>query len=766
MLELKDLTKKYEIGSFRQTALDGVTLSFRNKEFVAVTGPSGSGKTTLLNMIGGLDRYDSGDLLIDGKSTQTFNDKEWDSYRNHAIGFVFQNYNLISHTSVLSNVEVGMTLSGLSREERRARATEVLGRVGLEDHVHKKPNQLSGGQMQRVAIARALANDPEIILADEPTGAIDTETSQQIMALIQEIAKDKLVIMVTHDEAIAEAYASRIVGLQDGKVISDTDPYRLESENNGKLNFKKTSMAFKQALTLSFNNLRTKKFRTAITAFAGSIGIIGVALVMSLANGLNREIDTFEQTTLAEFPIQIDRVSFNVEVFREQGGGPPERLEGEPFESFPQTDEIYPYEEPPFAAEHINDISEDYVSHLEGLDPSLYFEMTTRYRAEMHLYHTLSSGADTRLNTSRVNFGPTLSDPEFYADNYDTLAGREPEDSSELLLVVDEYNRLNADIINAFGLSSQVEAYGFEAFLDKSFELVFLDDRYDYDGDTERFSPINDASVLMDQENNETLTIVGIARVKDDAVSNFLNTGLKHHPDLVERVISDAQESDIGQAQKASDVDVVSGTPIDENVKANQLQRWGVDPRPNQILIYPVDYEAKVAITDYLDTYNEDKEDDERVLYTDLAAIITELTSDVIDGVSYVLIAFASISLIVSSVMIGIITYVSVLERTKEIGILRSLGARKRDISRVFNAETTLIGFFAGVSGVLIAFVLTFPLSALINRFVDDVGRLAVMPLSAVFGLIAISIVLTYIAGLIPARIAANKNPVEALRVD
>ena len=766
MLELKSITKKYEIGTFKQTALDGVNLSFRSQEFVAILGPSGSGKTTMLNMIGGLDRYDYGDLLIDGKSTKAFDDKNWDAYRNHSIGFIFQTYNLINHMSVLANVEIGLTLSNVDAKERKNRSIEVLKRVGLADHIHKKPNQLSGGQMQRVAIARALVNDPDIILADEPTGAIDSKTSEQIMSLIQEIAKDKLVIMVTHDETIAKTYASRIVDLKDGQVQNDSNPYKVESTDNGKLNLKKISMAFSQALKLSFSNLKTKKFRTILTAFAGSIGIIGVALVLSLANGLNREIDNLERSTLAEFPLQIDSVAFNVDVFREQGGGPPQRVEGNDFVEFPQDPRIFPYELPPFVAEHVNNIDEQYIEYLNQLDNQLYDEMTFSYNVDMHVYHTLDSGSIERLNTSRVNFGPALRDDTFFSDNYDVLEGSLPTHSNELVLVVDEYNRLNADIINAFGLSSEIESYDFDRFIGKTFDLVFLDDRFDYNEETERFIPISDAERLLDQPNNKTLEIVGIVRVKDDALSSFLNPGLKYHPSLVDTVLEDAQNSTIGQAQIDSDIDVVSGTQIDQRVKEQQLRRWGVDNTPNQISIYPVNYDAKQEITDYLDAYNEGLDDDEQIIYTDIAAIITELTSDVIDGISYVLIAFSSISLIVSTIMIGIITYISVLERTKEIGILRSLGARKKDISRVFNAETAIIGFLAGLSGIIIAYILTFPINAIIRNLVDDVNRIAIMPLYAVIGLIILSILLTSIAGLIPAKIAARKNPVEALRVD
>jgi putative ABC transport system permease protein len=434
MLNLKNITKKYVTGSFRQTALDDVSLSFRKTEFVSILGPSGSGKTTMLNIIGGLDRYDSGDLMINGKSTKGFKNEEWDSYRNHSVGFIFQNYNLINHMTVLSNVEVGMTLSGVSASERKQRALDVLERVGLKDHVGKKPNQLSGGQMQRVAIARALVNDPEIILADEPTGAIDTETSDQIMHLIQEISKDKLVIMVTHNEALAHEYSSRIVSLRDGKVISDTRPFDDHRESDALLKLKKTSMAFTQALKLSFSNLRTKKFRTLITAFAGSIGIIGIALVLSLANGLDSEINRLEMTTLAEFPVQIDQVAFNFDLARQ---GPPERIDADLWDEFPETDDVYPYEEVLLDIQHVNNISEEYIRHVETLDETLYHQITYSRSVSMNVLHKQAEDNVYRLYNGAVRFGPMIEEPEFFNESYEILRGSMPEDENGLLLVVD-----------------------------------------------------------------------------------------------------------------------------------------------------------------------------------------------------------------------------------------------------------------------------------------------------------------------------------------
>ncbi len=767
MLQLKGITKRYEIGSFKQTALDGVDLAFRSQEFVCILGPSGSGKTTMLNMIGGLDRYDAGDLLISGKSTRHFKASQWDSYRNHAIGFVFQNYNLITHTSVLANVEVGMTLSGLSVEKRRERALEVLERVGLIDHVDKKPNQLSGGQMQRVAIARALANDPDIILADEPTGAIDSETSRQIMTLIQEIAKDKLVVMVTHDEQIAKTYANRVVTLRDGQVLHDSNPYVTEVDAPQKLSFKKTSMAFWQALQLSFSNLKTKKFRTLITAFAGSIGIIGVALVLSLANGLNQEIDRLEMTTLSEFPIQIDSIAFDVAAARQAGPptGPPTDADG--LERFPDVRQIFPFQRQISSVQHINIIEDDYLDHLAALDPVYYHDIMIRRSVNMNILHRRPNDQVSRINTGAVNFEPLLGNPEFFADNYDILEGRHPENHQELLLVVDAFNRLNIRMITELGFDPNALEFDFDVFLNRSFQAVLLDDFYTYNPETDRFFQPSNLTEFYAEQRGIELTIVGIARIQDGAISNVLSQGIKYHPDLAEIYLEHAAASEIGQAQIASpERSVLTGNQITPQTHQSLLRTLGVDSTPSSIAIYPVSFEAKEAIRNHLDAYNEDRSESERIIYTDLAAIVTELTSDVINGISYVLIAFSSISLIVSSIMIGIITYVSVLERTKEIGILRSLGARKRDIARVFNAETTIIGFVSGALGVLIAFLLTFPINAIIGNLVDQLDRLAVMPIQAVFALIAISIFLTLIAGLIPSSIASRKDPVAALRVD
>jgi putative ABC transport system permease protein len=766
MLTLKNATKSYTVGDFTQKALDNVSISFRDKEFVAILGPSGSGKTTLLNMIGGLDRYDSGDLLIDGKSTQDFKDKDWDSYRNHAVGFIFQSYNLITHTSVLSNVEVGMTLSGLPAEQRKARAIEVLTDVGLKDHIYKKPNQLSGGQMQRVAIARALANHPEIIMADEPTGAIDSATSSQIMKIIQDIAKDKLVIMVTHDKSLAKEYADRIIELKDGHVISDSNPYVEESKNNGRLNLKKTAMAFTQAVRLSFNNLKTKKFRTLITAFAGSIGIIGVAMVLALANGLNQEIDSLERSTLAQFPLQIDPFPIDIQAARADALG---ESGDEIITLFPDVRVVYPYEPQVASTQQVNVLTEDYLDYVEAMNPEWYFEITPSYNLNIPLYLQETEASYLSVDRGRggVFFNPAVTSAEFLNDYYDVIDGRLPENANEMMLVVDTANRLNIRFFRTLGLSIDVAEYDFETFYDLTFYTFFPEDYFQPTDEEDRFVRDFDLAGLVAEEKGFPLKIVGIVRQAEDSQApGFLDTGIKYHPDLEKIYLEEASTSSIATTQANTLMDVLTGNEMTAIEQANRLRFLGYTRTPSQILIYPVDFNAKTLIREYLDAYNVDKPENEQIIYTDLAALVTELTGDLIDGVSYVLIAFSAISLVVSSIMIGIITYVSVLERTKEIGILRSLGARKKDISRVFNAETIIIGFTAGAIGVLIAFGLTFPLNALIRNLVDGIDNLAQLPLVAIFALIGISIFLTFIAGLIPSRIAANKHPVDALRIE
>jgi putative ABC transport system permease protein len=765
MLKLTNVTKKYHVGDVVQVALNGVDMEFRQNEFVAILGPSGCGKTTSLNIIGGLDRYDSGDLVINGKSTKDFTDSEWDAYRNNSIGFVFQSYNLISHISVLDNVEMGMTLSGFTAEARKKRALEVLERVGLSDHITKRPNQLSGGQQQRVAIARALANDPDIILADEPTGAIDSKTSQQIMDLITEIAKDKLVIMVTHNSEIAKQYAGRIIRMMDGKVIDDTRPIIKELESLETYTFKKTSMSFIQAMKLSFNNLKTKIVRTLITAFAGSIGIIGIALILALSNGLEKEIDVIEGSTLAEMPLMINQIP---RTFGPEGRPDFHSNEPDPNE-YPSGSNIAVVDPTTQSTTHTNVITEEYITYLNHLDESLYNNITYRRSLQMNLLLKTQTDAIINVNNSRVGWSELPENMTFFQSQYDLLAGSYPADKQQLLLTVDSYNNLNLSLVNALGLTSEVATLDFEDFLGLKLKLILNNDFYHKEADQVLYSIDSTLSELYNSPDAVELTVTGIVRLKEGSSSNLVSNGISYLPQLTDFVLVDSLTSDIAIYQEASDFNVLSGQPLTATEKTVILSVLGFDATPNMISIYAKGFEEKKQIKLYLDAYNSalNEEDvDKMIIYTDLAESITKVVGDFVSGISYVLIAFSAISLVVSSIMIGIITYVSVLERTKEIGILRSLGARKKDISRVFNAEAIIIGFVAGTMGVVLAFLLTFPINAIIGNLVEGMDQLAQLPFISAILLIVVSVSLTFVSGLIPSRIASRKNPVEALRTE
>ncbi len=765
MLKLIDIRKTYKVGDFEQHALDGISVSFRKNEFVAIVGPSGSGKTTTLNIIGGLDRYDTGDIIINGKSTKEFKDAEWDSYRNGSIGFVFQNYNLISHISVLDNVEMGMTLSGLPGKQRKRRALEVLDRVGLSEHVHKLPNQLSGGQMQRVAIARALANNPDIIMADEPTGALDTTTSLQIMDLIQEIAKEKLVILVTHNTEIAKRYASRIIHMRDGKIVDDSDPYDdLGLTTPGEtFSLKKTAMSFKQALNLSFNNLKTKLGRALLTAFAGSIGIIGVGLVLSLSNGLNQQIAELETGTLSDFPLSIRPTAFLMRTGRQMMGGFNNDAEGE----FPTESLLYAIDSTNSTVFHKNNIDQTYLDYLDGLDATLYNEISYGRAVAMNLFTTAEADDDVlAVDTNDVGWSEIPGNDVFINDNYDLLSGVFPTTDNELLLVVDTYNNIDLELLTAIGFDAATETVTFTDIVGKEFRLVFNDDYYLYLDLTTLFFPSPDHHALYDDPDTITLAITGIARAKPDANSTVLGDGILYRKGLTDLVLANAATSAIALAQAGRETNVITGIPLSAETKKAMMQILGADTTPVSIQIYPVDFDAKTTIKVYLDAYNDELVEADQIIYTDLAETITDTVGTFVDTITYVLVAFSAISLVVSSIMIGIITYISVLERTKEIGILRALGARKKDISRVFNAETFLIGLTAGAMGVGIAWILTFPINAILGRLLAEMSDIANFAGTAMITLILISIALTLTSGLIPSRIAAKKDPVEALRTE
>lgn len=761
MLELKHIKKTYHVGDTETKALDDISLSFRQKEFVAILGVSGSGKTTCLNVIGGLDRYDSGDLVINGKHTVDFKDRDWDAYRNNSIGFIFQSYNLITHLGIVENVELGMTLSGVSRDEKHRRAVEALTKVGLEDHIHKKPNQLSGGQMQRVAIARALANDPDIILADEPTGALDTTTSVQIMDLIKEVAKDKLVIMVTHNPELAEDYADRIVRFADGKVVSDTNPYEEEKQDDH-FNLKKTSMNFFTALRLSFNNIRTKKGRTALTAFASSIGIIGIALILSLSSGFQIQIDKFQRESLTNFPIIISKQSASVN---------PEQMiaQSKKYKDYPKAKTAIPYDPQNDSMMHTNVFSEDYMEYIKKIDPQTVGSIGYTRVVGMNLL-SKQDDAITAVDSKALNFSsyPTSlkakgqTDKSYLQQNFDLLQGAYPKDKQDLILVVDKKNRISTQLLEALGLDKDSQSIDFNELIGKELKVV-PNDLFYQSTPMGTYTFNQNYQQMYDNEKSLSVRIVGVFRQKKDVVMSELNAGIAYRDDLAQYVINADKDSAILKAQQNSERNVLTMEPMDADTKMQMISYLGGDETPYVITIYPRSFNAKDDVLKYLDAYNKGKSKEEQVIYTDMADTITSLSGGIIDGITMVLVAFAATSLIVSLIMIAIITYTSVLERTKEIGVLRALGARKKDITRVFDAETCLLGIFSGCLGIGIAYLLTFPINSIIYAATELKNVAQLQPIHALL-LIVISTVLTMLGGHIPARMASKKDAVEALR--
>ncbi len=766
MLKLKKINKSYKTGEFTQHALKDVSIEFRKNEFVAILGPSGSGKTTLLNIIGGLDRYDNGDLIINNQSTKEFDDRNWDAYRNNCIGFIFQSYNLINHISILENVEMSLTLSGIDKKEKRQKAIEALTKVGLKSHIHKKPNQLSGGQMQRVAIARSLVNDPEIILADEPTGALDTKTSKQIMDLIKEIAKDKLVIMVTHNPELAKTYATRIIEFKDGSLISDSKPIKKKEKNNGEINIKKTSMNFITALNLSFNNIKTKKGRTALTAFASSIGIIGIALILSLSNGFDIQINKFEKETLSQSPIIISEQAMSMS--EENIAKVVE--ESNDLEKYPDEDKVFSQDDIETTMTHTNNITNDYVDYIKKINQDNISGISYQTATNFNIINYNEESGYQLINSTNAGLMPWSLLPtkkdgssDVLDANYDVIAGEVDTTKPGLILQVDSKNRVYASTLKQLGFND-AEEVSFEDILNKELKLVLNDDYYKKVNNF--YIPNKDLEALYNNENSITIKVQAIIRGKEDKEVLTSGSGIAYTNALTNIVIENNKGSNIVNDQKESDYNILTNQPFTEDeTKETILSYLGAETTPVAIYIYPKDFESKDSIISYLDKYNENKEEQDTIQYTDMAEMISSLTGDIMNAVTIVLISFSAISLIVSSIMIGIITYISVLERTKEIGILRALGARKKDITRVFNAETFIIGVASGLLGIAITCILLIPANIILENLTNLENVAQLNPLHAII-LMIVSVSLTLIGGFIPAKLASKKDPVEALRTE
>ena len=819
MLKLTNIIKDYYVGETVVHALKGINVEFRKSEFVSILGASGCGKTTLLNIVGGLDKYTSGDLIINNVSTKSYTDNDWDTYRNHSIGFVFQSYNLISHQSVLNNVELALTLSGVSKQERKAKAIEALKQVGLENEINKKPNQLSGGQMQRVSIARAIVNNPEIILADEPTGALDTITSIQVMDILKEIAKDRLVIMVTHNPELADKYSTRIIRLVDGVIKSDSNPYvseeKVVNEEIKPKKKKNSAMSFWTAFTLSLNNLMTKKTRTLLTAFAGSIGIIGIALILSLSSGFQSYINKVQEDTLSTYPLTIETTSINYTQMLESYQGK-KKIDHE-------LDKIYPnnvMQEMLKAMKDgmkANDLKtfKEYLDNNEELNEYVS-DIQYVYNAKMNIYSDKydedknnrlvpssyemsfpgSSASSSMMNTMMSTYQiwtEVINNDALLSSQYELLGknSKWPSSYNEVVVVVDSNNEITDYVLFALGLLDSSElmkmlmidgyvpktrAYTYDEILELNFKLVLDSDYYQKNGFL--YTDISEDPKVMKNvlDNALNIKVVGIVRAKTQASAASITGAVGYTHALTEYVVENNFNSDVVKEQLDSKTkSVITGKEFtkDENGEYseteyyNELAKVGYArlDTPSMINIYPASFEAKDKITEIITNYNNSVEKDKQIQYTDYIGLMMSSVTTIINAISYVLISFVSISLVVSSIMIGIITYISVLERTKEIGVLRSIGARKKDISRVFNAETIIIGLVSGLIGIGLTIIIDIPINLLLKSLIQ-INNIAKLPVMGGIILVLISVFLTFIAGLIPSRIAAKKDPVIALRTE
>lgn len=867
MLQLKNITKNYLSGDNEVQALKGINIEFRENEFVSILGQSGCGKTTLLNIIGGLDRYTSGDLIINGKSTKEFKDKDWDTYRNHSVGFVFQSYNLIPHQTVLANVELALTISGVGKAERKKKAIEALQKVGLGDQLNKKPNQMSGGQMQRVAIARALVNDPDILLADEPTGALDSKTSVQVMEILKEISKDRLIIMVTHNPELAKKYSSRIVKLLDGKIIDDSNPYKSSEEDVKKARNKKdksgkASMKFTTAVRLSLNNLMTKKGRTFLTSFAGSIGIIGIALILSLSHGMQSYINRVEEDTLSSYPLTIQEASIDVTSMLEamMGNGEKEEHNDNKIYSRPIVNNILETVSTKLQTNNLEEFKKylesgdtnikDYINAIQyeyNLNLNIYKQNEDKTYQQVNpskVFDELGFGEmmESRQSTSSMMSGSMtmtqtdvwnemLDNQNLLQSQYDVLAGKWPTKYNEVVLIVDENNEVSDYTLYSLGIkdikelnesmekiknkekveAGESESYSYDDLLNYKFKILLNTDYYKESGNAWQDMSNDDEYMKNVVDNAEEITIVGIIKPNEETVSASGAGMIGYTKELKEYVINKINETEIVKEQKESpNINVFTGIEFPENQNSSfdysqltdeqrmymstlseaelaelmknyaenstatydsNLSTLGVVDlnKPSTINIYPKDFESKDMITTRISEYNDKQTNDGKeenvITYTDIVGVMMSSVSTIINVISYVLIAFVGISLVVSSIMIGIITYISVLERTKEIGILRSIGASKKDVSRVFNAETLIIGLVAGLIGIVVTLLLNIPINMIIKSIVG-ISNISKLPTAGAIILVVISVGLTMIAGLIPARFAAKRDPVEALRTE
>lgn len=867
MLQLKNITKNYLSGDNEVQALKGIDIEFRENEFVSILGQSGCGKTTLLNIIGGLDRYTSGDLIINGKSTKEFKDKDWDTYRNHSVGFVFQSYNLIPHQTVLANVELALTISGVGKAERKKRAIEALQKVGLGDQLNKKPNQMSGGQMQRVAIARALVNDPDILLADEPTGALDSKTSVQVMEILKEISKDRLIIMVTHNPELAKKYSSRIVKLLDGKIIDDSNPYKSSEEDVKKARNKKdksgkASMKFTTAVRLSLNNLMTKKGRTFLTSFAGSIGIIGIALILSLSHGMQSYINRVEEDTLSSYPLTIQEASIDVTSMLEamMGNGEKEEHNDNKIYSRPIVNNILETVSTKLQTNNLEEFKKylesgdtnikDYINAIQyeyNLNLNIYKQNEDKTYQQVNpskVFDELGFGEmmESRQSTSSMMSGSMtmtqtdvwnemLDNQNLLQSQYDVLAGNWPTKYNEVVLIVDENNEVSDYTLYSLGIkdikelnesmekiknkekveAGESESYSYDDLLNYKFKILLNTDYYKESGNAWQDMSNDDEYMKKVVDNAEEITIVGIIKPNEETVSSSEAGMIGYTKELKEYVINKINETEIVKEQKENpNINVFTGIEFPENQNSSfdysqltneqrmymstlseaelaelmknyaenstatydsNLSTLGVVDlnKPSTINIYPKDFESKDMITTRISEYNDKQTNDGKeenvITYTDIVGVMMSSVSTIINVISYVLIAFVGISLVVSSIMIGIITYISVLERTKEIGILRSIGASKKDVSRVFNAETLIIGLVAGLIGIVVTLLLNIPINMIIKSIIG-ISNISKLPTAGAIILVVISVGLTMIAGLIPARFAAKRDPVEALRTE